>query len=128
MSYHHCRWYDPYPRLVFALKLLFFAPRAQQQAVVADLLGLLIGQLGTEPELNPGRSSQTATRSKKIGSRWYDQIENATDWMGLLAASPESLKLMTADWLLDAVCLNMSPRHDLSVLEAPNDRPLNRSA
>ncbi len=128
MSYHHCRWYDPYPRLVFALKLLFFAPRVQQQAIVADLLGLLIEQLGTKPELNQGRTSQTASGSKRIGSRWYDHLENAADWMGLLATSPESLKLMTADWLLDALCLNMSPHHDLGVLEIPNDRPLNRSA
>ena len=96
MSYQLCRWYDPYPRLAFALKLLYLAPGPVQTKVARELQHFLEDQWGT-PQ---ARKALNEVRSKAKGNRWYDEDYETSQTVELLKNSPESLKSTVADTLL----------------------------
>ena len=97
MSYQLCRWYDPYPRLAFALKLLYLAPGHVQTKVARELQGFLEGEWGTAQ----ARKALQEVRSKTKGNRWYDEDYETSQTVELLKNSPESLKSRVADTLLE---------------------------
>ena len=102
VSYHLCRWYDPYPRLAFALKLLYLAPSTVQTRVSRQLRRFLAEQWGaTQTE----RISQ-AVKALSNGKRWYDQDPDTAFLMELLRSSPAFLKSRVADTLLEILCAN----------------------
>lgn len=100
MSYQLCRWYDPYPRLAFALKLLYLAPGALQVHASRELRRFLTDQWGathTEKVLKD-------LTSKTKGQRWYDEDLETAQAVELLKSSPEFLKSRVADTLLEILC------------------------
>ncbi len=97
MSYQLCRWYDPYPRLAFALKLLYLAPGGVQAKVARELQRFLEEQWGT----SQARKALQEVRSKARGNRWYDEDYETAQTVELLKNSPESLKSRVADTLLE---------------------------
>ena len=89
MSYQSCRWYDPYPRLAFALKLLFLAPVRVQSEASAELRQFLLSNWGmAQPD------------SAQRGQRGYDQASGTAETVELLKNTPEALKSRAADTLL----------------------------
>lgn len=100
MSYQLCRWYDPYPRLAFALKLLYLAPGALQVQASRELRDFLTEQWGakhTEQVLQE-------LKSKERGKRWYDEDLETAHTVELLKTSPAFLKSRVADTLLEILC------------------------
>jgi hypothetical protein len=92
MSYQLCRWYDPYPRLAFALKLLYLAPQTLKARATRELISYLDEQLGWD----------LVEASLPIrGGRWYDEDQQTAQAVELLRNSPESLKSRAADALLE---------------------------
>lgn len=101
MSYQLCRWYDPYPRLAFALKLLYFAPVAVRTQVSRQLRRFLAEHWGAT---QTDRVAQTACALIDDGKRWYDHDPDTAFLMELLRSSPEFLKSRVADTLLEILC------------------------
>ncbi len=91
MSYQHCRWYDPYPKLAFAFKLLYLAPRHIRRKVLEDLVGFLA--------IHAGKTHAAATVPASA-NRWYDLSADVTGTLELIKQSPESLKHLSADRML----------------------------
>lgn len=89
MSYQPCRWYDPYPRLAFALKLLYLAPNDLQSRAAKELQVFLQEHWGMQ-ELEV----------KIPGKRWYDEDRSTAQTVELIKNTPESLKTPVADKLL----------------------------
>lgn len=101
MSYQLCRWYDPYPRLSFALKLLYLAPGALQERASAELQKFLEehwGSASTERVLYGYALDELEAHGP--GKRWYDQKPDTAKTVELIKNSPESLKSQAADTLL----------------------------
>ncbi|WP_373532353.1 hypothetical protein [Vampirovibrio sp.] len=96
MSYQPCRWYDPYPRLAFALKLLYLAPGAMRIHVFRQAQRFLMEQWDT-PQL---RSVLLGTDIKAKRNRWYDQDPETAQTVELLKNSPDFLKSLVADNML----------------------------
>ena len=97
MSYQLCRWYDPYPRLAFALKLLYLAPGGLQLQSLQAMRRCLNEQWGarqTERHLH-------ALPAYALGKRWYDVDADTARTVELLRNSPEFLKTRAADTLLE---------------------------
>lgn len=98
MSYQQCRWYDPYPRLAFALKLLYFAPGTVQLKATLELQRYLADQWDSP-------SAQKALHEMKNrqnqGKRWYDENQQTFETVELLKNSPDFLKSRVADTLLE---------------------------
>ena len=97
MSYQLCRWYDPYPRLAFALKLLYLAPGPMQNKASRALLSFLDEQW----EAPQARRAFQEMRSKPTGKRWYDEDYDIYQTVELLKNSPEPLKSRLAEKLLE---------------------------
>jgi hypothetical protein len=92
--YQVCRWYDPYPRLAFALKLLYFAPIELREAVMRELAGILDLQMGTlKPDIHP----------VSTGNLWYDDSLQTAKTVELLKQSPEPLKIFCTEKLLESL-------------------------
>ncbi len=96
MSYQPCRWYDPYPRLAFALKLLYLAPGAMRINVSRQVQGFLLEQWDT-PQM---RRVLLGIHIKANGNRWYDQDPETAQTVELLKNSPDFLKSRVADNML----------------------------
>ena len=92
MSYQVCRWYDPYPRLSFALKLLYLAPEQLRERVIQRVMGLLNHPLG-----------KNSRASRPSGNRWYDRSESAACFVEVLKQSPDSLKQLSAEQILESL-------------------------
>ena len=97
MSYQLCRWYDPYPRLAFALKLLYLSPGGIQSNVARELRRFLEEEWGT---LQTRKALQEICARAK-GNRWYDEDLETAQTVELLRNSPDSLKSRAADILLE---------------------------
>lgn len=95
-EYRHCRWYDPYPKLAFALKMLFLAPDVARRRAMQGLKTFLQTQLIQHPIALP--------MPEKIGNRWYDDSPEMTSTLELLKETPDLLKTASADKLLDLLC------------------------
>lgn len=96
MSYQLCRWYDPYPRLAFALKLLYLAPGNLQAKVAQELRSFLDEQWGTQHT----ERLLYETLGKRPGNRWYDEDLETAHTVELIKNSPDTLKTTVADTLL----------------------------
>jgi 4-alpha-glucanotransferase len=92
VSYQPCRWYDPYPRLAFALKLLYLAPASLQAQAARQLQHYLLEEWGSPAAI---QASPSAT-----GQRWYDENQDTAAVMELLRESPDYLKTRAANELL----------------------------
>lgn len=97
MSYQLCRWYDPYPRLAFALKLLSLAPGSMRTEATRHMRRFLVEQWDT-PQV---RKALLEIKVKRQGKRWYDADEETAQTVELLRRSPEYLKGRVADTLLE---------------------------
>jgi len=96
VSYQLCRWYDPYPRLAFALKLLYLAPGAMQIRAARQLQRFL-DEAWDIPEQERVLYHVTTTGK---GQRWYDEVLETAHTVELIKNSPEFLKSRAADTLL----------------------------
>lgn len=96
MSYQLCRWYDPYPRLAFALKLLYLAPGTMQAHAARELQRFL----GEHWDLPEGEEAPETTPEKPKGNRWYDEYLETANTVELIKNGPERLKSLAADKLL----------------------------
>ena len=97
MSYQLCRWYDPYPRLAFALKLLYLAPGTVQVKVAREVQHFLEEQWGS----SHARKAIQEVKTKAKGKRWYDEDLQTAQTVELLKNSPEFLKSRVADTMLE---------------------------
>ncbi len=97
MSYQLCRWYDPYPRLAFALKLLYLAPGAVQARASRELQRFIEEQWGA----SHARKALQEIKATSGGKRWYDEDPETAQTVELLKNSPEFLKSRVADTLLE---------------------------
>lgn len=95
MSYQSCRWYDPYPKLAFALKLLYLAPGSLQVQASQELQKFLLENLGT------GSAHATHELLGIQGHRWYDETAGTAKTVELIKNSPDGLKNRVADTLLE---------------------------
>ena len=100
MSYQSCRWYDPYPRLAFALKLMYLAPRQLKMRAMKELVEYLDEHLGQDSLTRQGLNRK---------NRWYDEDQQAAIAVELLKQSPESVKTRAADALLAILSEEESP-------------------
>jgi hypothetical protein len=100
LSYQLCRWYDPYPRLAFALKLLYLAPGGLQVRASKELRRFLTEQWGA---VHIEKMLQ-GFKSRLNGKRWYDEDVETAQTVELLRQSPEFLKSRVADTLLEILC------------------------
>ncbi|MBX2861828.1 MAG: hypothetical protein KTR14_11390 [Vampirovibrio sp.] len=98
-QYHPCRWYDPYPRLAYALKLMYFAPKVLQEKAVKELSSLLVSHFAT-PFKQPEKPDY---KSNFAGNRWYDVSDEATETVEMLKLSPDSLKELSANQLIETL-------------------------
>lgn len=96
MSYHYCRWYDPYPKLAFALKMLYFAPGSLQIKAMQTIKQLVESNWEA---VQLQRHLQTVKPVPR-GKRWYDSQENTAKTVDLIKESPDILKEQVADELL----------------------------
>ncbi|MCE3236657.1 MAG: hypothetical protein K0Q50_2848 [Vampirovibrio sp.] len=97
MSYQLCRWYDPYPRLAFALKLLYLAPGAVQVKAARELQRFMEEHW----ETSQARKAIQEIKVTSRGKRWYDEDPETFQTVELLKNSPEFLKSRVADTLLE---------------------------
>lgn len=97
MSYQLCRWYDPYPKLAFAFKMLYFAPDSLQLRAMAEIQRFVDKQSEMEPEQ---RRSSKAYEPYKACNRWYDGHSETAKTVELIKNSPETLKKRVGDELL----------------------------
>ncbi len=97
MTYQACRWYDPYPRLAFAMKMLALSPKPLQDGA-SRMLQLFFAEQwdGQQAEKRLGELKYLNT-----GKRWYDRDLASTQAVELLKRSPEILKTLAADRVLD---------------------------
>jgi hypothetical protein len=100
MSYQTCRWYDPYPRLAFALKLLYIAPKTLQQQAFQDLRTYLNHEWGEvrTTELLKGLLLTSQ------GQRWYDEDPQTAGVVELLRNAAPALKTRATEKLLGILC------------------------
>lgn len=103
MRYQACRWYDPYPRLAFALKLLYFSPKEHQDFAAREMIQLMDRYLGATAHAHKtnGKASDRAFK------RWYDRSTDTAQLIERLKQSPDSLKTLFADKLIS--CLTSQP-------------------
>lgn len=97
MSYQPCRWYDPYPRLAFALKLLSLAPGVIQTKAARQLKRSVV-EAWDSPQ---ARKALVSMKIKLNGNRWYDEDRETAQAVELLKNSPDFLKSQVADTLLE---------------------------
>lgn len=97
MSYQPCRWYDPYPRLAFALKLMSLAPGAVRARAAGQLRRSIVEAWDT-PQ---ARNALLGIKIKANGGRWYDVDQETAQAVELLKNSPDFLKSRVADTLLE---------------------------
>ncbi len=94
MTYRPCRWYDPYPRLAFAFKLLRLAPAPIRQAALEELalfLEVYWGEIDrVELPLNPHK-------------RWYDLSDDVSRSLELIRHGSDHLKDLSASQLLSVL-------------------------
>ncbi|MGE0199403.1 MAG: hypothetical protein AB7P76_00390 [Candidatus Melainabacteria bacterium] len=89
-SYQMGRWYDAYPQLAFAIKVLQWSPVTLQQEAVDALDALFVTTLGVD---------DVADNPDLRGLRWYDHTANG--WrVAMLQHLPVSLKKQAAETLM----------------------------
>jgi len=89
-TYLPCRWYDPYPRLVFGLKLIEMMPHTQQDQAGQWLLDWLSR---TMPPVSLAQASA-------YHGRWYDQTQSLAQALHILKMAPPSLIQQGSDVLV----------------------------
>lgn len=95
---HQSRWYDPYPKLSFALQLLDLAPgQLQSQATMAMLE--MLDDYYDEALMALVHSHQDTTQSR-LSNRRGDHVTPRRKVDALLKDCPESIKNQAADLLL----------------------------
>jgi hypothetical protein len=96
MSYQQCRWYDPYPKLAFALKLLYLSPQGLQRQALQDLRSFLTHEWGER------QMHHLLSRHKPVSlkHRWYDEDPQTAGTLDLIKESTSSFKNRVADQLL----------------------------
>lgn len=108
-QYHACRWYDPYPRLAFAMKLLDVAPQHVRSRAWDYVLAEIDAcerawQADHHEGDRPWREDQAALDGAWLlageGQRHYDQEARSVQALFKLKQAPESLKLRLAEGLL----------------------------
>lgn len=96
MSYQLCRWYDPYPKLAFALKMLYFAPDGLQRKALAEMRRFVDEQWETAYL----RQIQEKQPQQGGGNRWYDTHAQSAKTFELLKNGPDTLKHRVGEALL----------------------------
>jgi hypothetical protein len=96
MSYQLCRWYDPYPKLAFALKMLYFAPGSLQRRAMAEVRRFVDSHWET---VHLQRQLQEK-KPQPRGSRWYDVHDETAKTVELIKNSPDTLKHRVGEALL----------------------------
>ena len=96
MSYQLCRWYDPYPKLAFALKMLYFAPDTLQRRAMQEISRFVDEQWET---VHVQRQIQ-AKKPQPRGNRWYDSHDETAKTVELIKNSPDALKQRVGETLL----------------------------
>ncbi len=94
MSYRPCRWYDPYPRLAFAFKLLRLAPQQVRQMVLEEFalfMDLHWGEVAKDQWVLPPHN------------RWYDLSDDVSRSLERIRHGNDHLKEVSADQLLSAL-------------------------
>lgn len=95
MRYQACRWYDPYPRLAFALKLLYFSPLERCEFATQKMSQFLDSYLGEN-----NRPLVNRLGAPISANRWYDRTEETSRLIERMKQSPDSLKTVCADKLM----------------------------
>ncbi|MEM0951176.1 MAG: hypothetical protein AAGI66_03420 [Cyanobacteria bacterium P01_H01_bin.74] len=109
MVYQLCRWYDLYPRLSFALKLLYLSPATVQAKANHQLIILLKKTVENELVNQPPDHVSNTTEPKQINltenspaqNRWYDDSSDSTNAFEVLKKAPDFVKHQVADLLLN---------------------------
>jgi hypothetical protein len=96
MSYQLCRWYDPYPKLAFALKMLYFAPGSVQRRAMAEVQRFVDEQWETVHVQRQLQEKKPFLR----GNRWYDTHAETAKTVELIKNSPDKLKQRVGEALL----------------------------
>lgn len=91
MSYRQCRWYDPYPGLTFALKLISLMPPKNQ-----SLIGVCLNEYLTQRHI--ARICSESHSGKQ--SRWYDSIDPLFESLEKLKLTPDVIKFQSTDFLM----------------------------
>jgi hypothetical protein len=94
ISYQQCRWYDPYPKLAFALKLLYLSPQGLQRQALQGLRTFLTQEWGEK------QTHQLLDQKQPEGHRWYDEDPQTIGTLDLIKESTASFKNRVADQLL----------------------------
>lgn len=89
-SYLPCRWYDPYPRLVFGLKLIEMMPHIQQERAGQWLLDWLSRTM----------PPASLVHSRAYSGRWYDSTPPLAEALHILKMAPPSLIQQGSDVLV----------------------------
>src|SRR5689334_20142471 len=97
MSYQLCRWYDPYPKLAFALKMLYLAPGSLQQRAMAEIQRFVNEQCESLPAQNRLPKEEKA---EQACNRWYDLHRETAKTVELIKNGSETLKKRVGDELL----------------------------
>jgi len=96
MNYQQCRWYDPYPKLAFALKLLYLSPQELQRQALQDLRSFLTSEWGERQTHN----LLSRYKPTSLKHRWYDEDPQTAGTLDLIKESTASFKNRVADQLL----------------------------
>jgi len=97
MSYQQCRWYDPYPKLAFALQLLYLSPQGLQRQALHDLRVFLTHEWGERQTHNLLSRHKPAS----LKHRWYDEDPQTAGTLDLIKESTATFKNRVADQLLE---------------------------
>jgi hypothetical protein len=89
-----CRWYDPFPRLAFAMQMLYLSPDAVREGVTRELSQELCERIGLEDASSP---------PLRVGHRWYDRSLELCKLFELIKHSPDGLKEFAAERILDSL-------------------------
>ncbi|MBY0403295.1 MAG: hypothetical protein K2X66_05305 [Cyanobacteria bacterium] len=108
MSYQPCRWYDPYPRLAYALKLLYFSSSEQSAFAIQQLSEFLdhyqngTDSTGTKVLLQKRKRqlSLASNTQTDLKNRWYDQSGEISSLIERIKQSPDFMKNRLADRLI----------------------------
>ncbi len=95
---HQSRWYDPYPKLSFALQLLDLAPGQLQSQATMAMLEMLDGYY--DEELIALVNSHQDTTQHGSSNRRGDHVTPRRKVDALLKDCPETIKNQAADLLL----------------------------
>jgi hypothetical protein len=101
MAYQVCRWYDAYPRLAFAMRLLGLAPSAVREQVLRELGAFLERHYhGKAAQWRQGVAAADQSASTRRGKRRSDGSDETLRVLEQLRYSPAAVKAASADRIL----------------------------